>query len=138
MGYAAACLYPTVKELVEGNKLMFALLEPVCCGVLAGVVVFGNGVLLRSVYTALFTGLVLLLALEVGPIARLLSLSPFIVTGGYELDFYVFHQPCIKLVSYFIGGQGRMALGAFVLTAVLVYLWRTLRRAWARWRSSMR
>ncbi len=67
MGYAAACLYPQVREFAEGNGLAFSLLELVYCVGLAAVVVAGNSVLFRSVYTALFTGLALLLAPEVGP-----------------------------------------------------------------------
>ena len=126
MGYAAACLLPRARELAERSKLAFAVLEPAYCVGLAVVVVVGNGVLPRSVYTALFVGLVLLLALEAGPVARLLGAAPLLAAGRYELDFYIFHQPCIKLVGYLIGGLGRKALAAFVLTCTLVWLWRNL------------
>ena len=124
MGYAAACLYSQLREFAEGNKLAFAALELAYCVALVAVVILGNALLFRSVYTALFTGLVLLLALEVGLVAKLLSLSPFIVAGHYELEFYVFHQPCINLADYLIGGMERKALCAFALAVALVYLWR--------------
>ena len=99
---------------------------------LAVVVILANDVLPRSVYTALPAGLVLLLALEAGPVARLLGAAPLLAAGRFELDFYVFHQPCIKLVGYLIGGPGRKALAAFVLACVLVWLWRAARGAWVR------
>lgn len=74
------------------------------------------------------TVVVLLLSLGAGPVSSLLSASPLVWLGRFELDFYVFHQPCIWLTGFLIGGKGRMSLSAFVLTVSLVYLWRAFKK----------
>lgn len=84
----------------------------------------GNTVVPRAVHVLLSTIVVLLLSLGAGPISKVLALPPLVRLGRFELDFYVFHQPCIWLTGFLIGGKGRMALSAFVLTVSLVFLWR--------------
>lgn len=124
MGYAAACLNPGLKRTFGDKRVATGFME-VACIVLAGVaVVLLNDVLLRAVFTLVAAAVVLLLSLELGPVSKFLSVPPLVRLGRYELDFYVFHQPCIWLASYLIGGRGRKALFGFVLTVGFVVLWR--------------
>lgn len=124
MGYAAACLNPGLKRALGDKRVAAGFMEAVAI-VLAGVaVVLFNDVLLRAVFTLIAAAVVLLLSLELGPVSKLLGVPPFVRLGRYELDFYVFHQPCIWLASYLIGGHGRKALFGFVLTVGFVLLWR--------------
>lgn len=127
MGYAAACLNPGLKKALGDKYVAAGFMETVAI-VLGGVaVVLLNDVLLRAVFTLIAAAVVLLLSLELGPVSKLLSVPPLVRLGCYELDFYVFHQPCIWLASYLIGGRGRKALFGFVLTVGFVFLWRAFK-----------
>lgn len=124
MGYAAGCLYPWLREALSGRgRGGTAMCEVVCAIIAAWAIVLGNAILPRSVFTLLFAIFVLLLSLEGGPVSKLLGAAPLVKLGRFELAFYVFHQPCISLAWYLIGGRGRKALLAFVFTCLLVFLW---------------
>ncbi len=133
MGYAAGSLYPRLSEALDGRRRFIALAEVLFVGFVLWVVVAGNAVLPRSVFTLLATGVVLLLSLGFGPVSKLLGSAPLVRMGKYELAFYVFHQPCIFLAAFLIGGMGRKALLAFVLTCFFVFLWETLGKRCVGW-----
>ena len=132
MGYAAACLSLGLRGSL-GEKRFAASVAEVAYLVFAGIaVVVFNDVLPRSVFTLVFTFAVLLLSFGLGLVSRLLGATPLLRLGRFELDFYVFHQPCIWLAGCLIGGRGRLALLGLALTVGFVALWRALKIAYGR------
>lgn len=131
MGYAGGCLYPWLSEVLAGRGRGAAMCEIACVVIAACAVILGNAILPRSVFTLLFAIVVLLLSLEAGPVSKLLGAAPLVKLGRFELAFYVFHQPCISLAWYLIGGRGRKALLAFVFTCLLVFLWEAFKKGCA-------
>ncbi len=127
MGYAAACLGPDLRKALAGKPLAAPVVEVVYLVFAVVVVVVLNDVMLRAGFTLIATLAVLLISLGLGPVSKLLSVSPLVRLGRFELDFYVFHQPCILLAGLLVAGHGRVALLGLALTVVSVALWRALK-----------
>ena len=130
MGYFAGCLLP---ELRKAGSRWFAVADvPLTVVVIASLWLLG-GVLPRSVFTLLFTIWITLLAMERGIVSRVFTLKPLIIAGRYELEFYVLHQPCLKLMSLLMGTallRRYVVLSAFMLIGVMSVIVKCVLKEW--------
>lgn len=109
-------------KVVANGKTPFAISEIVVTTVVLFAVILLNGKLPRAGFTFLFAVWVSLLAIGVGPVSKLLSIGVLQLSTRWELEFYVLHQPVIRLATSLLSSvcaRKVYVLVAFIATAAL-------------------
>lgn len=97
--YAIGCLYCGVaKDVDKHEKAFWTLAELVVLCTYAALVVVGNSVIWRSIYSVLAMCVVFILAFEGGVVSELLSCKPLMDFSRVEMQVYFLHQLGIRVV----------------------------------------
>lgn len=126
--YAVGSLFIKVKlgkqkETDDNTSLIWSLVELFAVvAVICSVVRFDN-IMPRACFTILFIPFVLVFAIGKGVLSRMLAHPIVTKMGCIELEFYLLHQPIIRVVTAFLGLTGivwvkKSAVLAFILTVI--------------------
>ena len=142
MAYGAGALFLIKRVNVETarsgpKKLALSAIELAVVVAMVYFIVHFNDTWPRVYYVILFVPVVFLFAYSGGVVSRLLSLRVFGLMDSVELEFYLLHQPVIRVISAFLAIFGiswvkKTAALAFVVTIaisiILAYGLRSHRR----------
>ena len=139
MSYAAGVAFLSLHRNrfvspLAGNCLLGSLMEIATLLLTTVIVVRYSTILPRSAFVLLFVIAVFILAAGYGALNKLMSLSAFSNISHFELEFYLFHQPIIRiliavLAIFGITWERKTALLAFIFTVVLCVGFRSLLNA---------
>lgn len=126
--YAVGTLFMEVnpgKQEKADDKASFiwSLVEVFTVTAVVYLIVRFNNVMPRACFAILFIPFVLVFAIGRGVLGRVLSHPAITKMGGIELEFYLLHQPIIRVVTAILGLIGivwvkKTAILAFILTVI--------------------
>lgn len=132
MAYGAGALFLLfdfqTEDKSDSAEFLIASLIEIALSILSVyVIVRFDGTWMRSHYAILFVLVVYVIACGKGAVGRVLSLPIFKLMERIELEFYLLHQPVIRLVIALLALAGffwvkKAAAIAFVATVLLSYL----------------